>query len=113
MSIPVTKDDLASRVEEYGGTAFVVSVGGEGRAKVVHVRIDVSGTTISARRVGRGTLRNIAANGEVTLLSPAPPGGEYSLILDGLAEPLTEPGDPEPTGLAIEFTGGVLHRPPD
>lgn len=106
VSVKVTVDDLADRLDEYGTTAFVVTVGADSSPKVVHVPVMWDGSVFRCTP-GGGTLANLIGSGSVTLVFPAPEGGGYSMFLDGRGA-----SDRNDDSMAvIEFTGGVLHRP--
>ena len=85
MSIPVTDNDVPARLEEYGSVAFLVTVGVDGSAKVVHVPV-VWDASASAFRCtpGGGTLRNLTKPGPVTLVFPPPADGDHSMLVDGI-----------------------------
>ena len=106
MSVKVTTDDLADRLDEYGTAAFVVTVGADSSPKVVHVTVVWDGEVLRCTP-GGGTLTNLTGGGPVTLVFPSLENGGYSMFLDGRGVP-----DPDDDAVAvIEFTGGVLHRP--
>ena len=111
MSIPVTTDDLAARLEEYGSACFLVTVGADGGgsnfAKVVHVPVVWDGEVLRCTP-GAGTLRNLGnltEGGPVTLVFPGPTTDVHSMLLDGTGR------DAGNDVAEIEVTGGVLHRP--
>ncbi|MBC8365004.1 MAG: pyridoxamine 5'-phosphate oxidase [Actinobacteria bacterium] len=113
MSIPVTADDLAARLEEYGGVCFLATVGtddaGCSSTKIVHVPVAWDGEVLRCTP-GRGTLANLGADihggegGPVTLVFPGPTPGAHSMLLDGT-------GRADGDVAVISVTGGVLHRP--
>ncbi|MEC8970433.1 MAG: pyridoxamine 5'-phosphate oxidase family protein [Actinomycetota bacterium] len=106
MSVKVTVDDLADRLDEYGTAAFVITVGVDSSPKVVHVPVVWDGEVLRCTP-GGGTLANLTGSGPVTLVFPAVENGGYSMFLDGRGVP-----DADDDAVAvIEFTGGVLHRP--
>lgn len=106
VSVKITTDDLADRLDEYGTAAFVVTVGADSSPKVVHVPVLWDGEVLRCTP-GRGTLANLTGGGPVTLVFPAAENGSYSMFLDGRGAL-----DPDDDAIAvIEFTGGVLHRP--
>lgn len=102
---------LAERVEEYGSTAYLVSVGESGHPHIVSLRVRFEDDRLLVS-AGRTTLANAAAQRPVTLLWPAAPGGDYALIVDGVAQPAPD----DPAGgpcVAISPTSAVLHRTPE
>jgi len=106
VSVKVTVDDLADRLDEYDTAAFVVTVGVDSSPKVVHAPVVWDGEVLRCTP-GGGTLANLTGGGLVTLVFPAPENGGYSMFLDGRGAP-----DPDDDAIAvIEFIGGVLHRP--
>ena len=106
MSIPVTGYDVPARLEEYGAAAFLVTVGVDGSAKVVHVPV-VWDASASAFRCtpGGGTLRNLTKPGPVTVVFPPPADGDHSRLVDGIGR--VAGGEVA----EVEFIEGVLHRP--
>ena len=106
MSVKITVDDLADRLDEYGTAAFMVTVGADSSPKVVHVPVVWAGEVLRCTP-GGGTLANLTGGGPVTLVFPAAENGGYSMFLDGRGAL-----DPDAAAIVvIEFTGGVLHRP--
>ena len=93
---------------EHGPTAFVLTVGDDGRTRVIHVRIDIDDRGVIQAVVGRGAAANAAARPDVVVLwMPAADG--YSLIADGVA---SLDGEPRPdTPVTIEVFSAVRHRP--
>lgn len=109
MSVTVELSALAEHLGAFGPIAYLVTVGPSGRPHVVSVRPELDGEHIRTG-AGRATLANVGATPTVTLLWPAPPGGGYGLIVDGLAVP--QPGDGAPA-LEIRPASAVLHRTPE
>ena len=109
MSVPVELSELAGRIDEMPKVVHVVTVNGDGSPHVVSTVSRWEGEELV---VGSGdrTLANAGARPVVCLLWPAPPGEAYSLIVDGVARPLTGEG---PAELAISPTRAVLHRSPE
>lgn len=103
MSHPVDTDQLPDRLVEYGNAAFVVTVGGGGVPKVVHVPVVWDGEVLRCTP-GGGTLANLTTPAPVTMVFPPPEPGAYSMFLDG--EGVADDGV-----AVITLTGGVLHRP--
>lgn len=107
MSVAVDLAGLTERIAEFGPAAFLVTVGDDG-PHVVSVWV-ATGETALEMTAGRGTRANVAARPTVTLVWPAPPGGAYSLLVDGTARVL--PGDDGT--VTVEPAKGVLHRVAD
>lgn len=100
--------DLASVAAEHGPTAFVLTVGDDGRTRVIHVKVAIDDRGVLRAVVGRGAAANAAARPDVVVLWP-PAADGFSLIADGVASVDGEPrGD---TPLAIEVFSAVRHRP--
>ena len=125
MSHPVTADDVPARLEEYGTIAFLVTVGGDGSPKVVHVPVlwtagssatSPDGTSsqpaagVFRCTPGGGTLHNLAQPGPVTLVFPPPEPGAYSMLIDGTGRVMDDESGTADL-LEVSFRGGVLHRP--
>lgn len=111
MSIKVEVAELAAELERYGKAPFVMTSSGKGRPHIIQLVIRLVDGKILARP-GRSCSRNVAVQPELSLLWPAFAEGEYSLIVDGMAE--LAGGDAEsdePTQIIITPTSGILHRP--
>ncbi|MDE0160354.1 MAG: hypothetical protein OXL98_01330 [Acidimicrobiaceae bacterium] len=108
MSVAVEPRDLASAAAGHGPTAFVLTVGDDGRTRVIHVKVDIDGRGVIRAVVGRGAAANAVARPDVVVLwSPAADG--FSLIADGVA---SVDGEPRPdTPITIEVLSAVRHRP--
>ncbi len=104
MSVPVPLEELADALARRSNTAYVLTVGEDGRAHCVAATLEWGGDELLVPAAGRTSLRNAAARGSVVFLSPpttglasAPetgtiPGGSgaaaldaYSLIVDAEA----------------------------
>ena len=109
MSFAVEPQDLASVAAEHGPTAFVLTVGDDGRTRIIHVKVDIDGRGVIQAVVGRGAAANAVARPDVVVLwAPAADDG-FSLIADGVASVDGEPrGD---TPITIEVFSAVRHRP--
>jgi hypothetical protein len=105
MSVPVELPALRSRIDEYGTTAFLVTVGPEGGAHVVSVTVRVDGDRLVVP-TGRTTRANLERNPGATLLWPPRPDPAYSLIVDATAVVATEEAD----GAVLEPRSAILHR---
>lgn len=109
MSIPVPLDELAAALASRGAGYLLTSTGSQ-RPHVMHLHfaIGTEGRLALRAEVGRSARANIGAQPAVSLLWPATPDHEYSLIVD--AEAIVE--DIDGTAVAvITPTGAILHRP--
>ncbi len=106
MSVKVTSEDLKKRLDEYGNSAFVVTVDAGFKIKVVNSSIFLEGAFLICTP-GQGTLSNLKHNRSVTLIFQPHTEGGFSMIIDGDGEVL----DPEEGTIKISFINGVLHRP--
>ena len=106
MSIPVAIPDLRSKAAEYGW-AYLLTVGGDQRPKVVAVTPTWEGGEL-VMPVGGGTAANAEVRSSISLCYPPTEPDGYSLIVDGTAM-VAETDD----GRTVRFrpTGAVLHRP--
>ena len=105
VSVKITVDDLAGRLDEYGTAAFVVTVGADSSPKVVHVPVVWDGEVLRCTP-GGGTLVNLAGGGPVTLVFPPPEDGDHSMLVDGIGR-VVDDGEV----VEVKFVDGVLHRP--
>ena len=98
---------LPARIDEYGPAAYLVTVGEGGAPHVVSVTVERAGTTLRLA-AGNTSRRNAGVNPVITLLWPAEPDGQYSLLVDGRCAA----GDGESADgvLEIEPTSAILHR---
>jgi hypothetical protein len=101
MSVAVSLEELARRVEEYGSVAFLVTTDGTG-SHVVSVRVTFDGRRFTMH-AGSTSRRNLASSASATLLWPSPDAGPYCLLVDGSA------GSDEDVAW-VEPTRAVLHR---
>jgi hypothetical protein len=102
MSISVALDELAARIAERRGGAFLVTVGASGTAHVASVRPDWQGDRLMVPS-GRTSRANVAVHPAVTLLWPGDADDEYALLVDGQADATQD-------GLTIRPVSAVLHR---
>jgi hypothetical protein len=98
---------LPDRIDEYGPAAYLVTVGEGGAPHVVSVTVERAGTTLRLA-TGNTSRRNASVNPVVTLLWPAGPDGQYSLLVDGRAAAGARAG--ADGQLEIEPTSAILHR---
>ncbi len=105
MSIPVAVDDLAATLDGFGA-GHLLSTSTDGRIKAVTVEPTCEDDgVLTIRGPGRGSLANVAANDQVTVLFAPPEPRGFTLLVDGRAV-----ADGE--DLAVTVSAAVLHRPP-
>lgn len=102
MSVPIELAQLHEEIGRYGPHAHLVSVNASGEPHVVSVLVHPDGDRL-VTGAGRTTAVNISTNPAVTLLWAAPPGEDYSLIVDGTA------GAPDDR-VVVRPTAAVRHR---
>jgi hypothetical protein len=102
--MPASPADLASQISARGNSAQLVTVNGEGRPHVVAVLVDAAGEALTVA-AGTKTRANVAAHPGVTLLWAPPPGGEYTLVVDGDAM-----ADAEAEVVTVRPSSALLHR---
>ena len=105
MSIPVEIAEVEERIAEYGDQAFLVTVSDDGSPHVVSVVVRVDAGRL-AMGAGSRTRANLARSASATLLWSPPPGGAYSLIVDGTHDPSASDDD----AVALDVGSAVLHR---
>jgi len=93
---------LPEHVARFGEHAHLVTVGEGGKPHVVSVLVGLEAERLLTD-AGRTTTANAAATPTVSLVWVAPPGEDYSLIVDGTAAVVGEQ-------LSIRPTRAVLHR---
>jgi hypothetical protein len=108
MSLPVDLQALEDRVKEYGRAAFLVTVGEGGTPHVVSVVVEHDGAQLTMA-TGRTSRHNVGQHATVTLLWPAPPGSDYSLLVDGTAAV----SEPDSEQIVVGPRSAVLHRVAD
>jgi hypothetical protein len=101
MSVPVDLEALRAVAEQRGPLAYLITVGGTG-PHVVSARVAWDGDRL-VTGAGRTTTANVAAQPRVTLLWPAGPDDEHSLLVDGDAEVADG-------RLALQPDKAILHR---
>jgi hypothetical protein len=106
VSVPVALAELRDQSAEFGAIAYLLTVSGDGRPHVVSVKVAWENDELVAG-AGRTTSANVAKQPTVSMLWPAPPQGDYSLIVDGAAE--AQERD-EASVVVIRPTRAVLHR---
>lgn len=105
MSIPVELDALQAKTEEYGW-AYLLTVNDDQTPKIVAITPEWRDGALVAD-VGGGSVRNASSRSSVTLTYPPLDPTDYTLIVDGDADPIDCGG----AGLRFVPRGAVLHRP--
>ncbi len=106
VSIPVAVADIPDQVRRFDLGPYLMTVAADATPRVTSVAIGWDGERLVAG-LGRRTAANVRGNGAVTLLWPAPAGGEHALLVDGTAE-LHEAPDGA-VRVAIRPLKAVLH----
>lgn len=101
MSILVDLADLPRTLADFDRGYLLSSK--DGRVKAVSVRAEVDGGTLLVRTPGRGSVANVGANPDVTLLFPPLESPGMTLLVDGTA---AAEGD----DVRVTPTGAVLHK---
>jgi len=111
MSRAASFEDVTRHVDEFGDRAMLVSVTDSGAPHVVSVVVERADDRLLVR-VGPGTRANVGTRPAVSLVWPPVDGGDYQLIVDGVATPTDDGvGDGEgPSAVSITVTSGILHR---
>ena len=102
--------DVHRRVAEFGDRATLITVNASNSPHVVSTIVQVvDGQLIT--NVGQRTAANLAERSALSLVWQPPNGGEYQLILDGIADhvDVVEDGGGVAT-ISIVVTRGILHR---
>ena len=102
MSVLVDLADLPKTLADFERGFLLTSK--DGLVKAVSARAVVSGDTLMVACPGRGSVANVGANPNVTLLFPPPGGAGMALLVDGTA---TVDGE----DVRVTPTGAVLHKP--
>lgn len=109
MSVAVQIGELAEKIDEFPGPAYLVTVNADGSPHVVSVTASWDEGQRLVVPAGSRTRDNARRSATVTLLWPAAPGGDYALIVDGA----TASADPSDAALVIAPLTAVLHRTPE
>ncbi|HZR82353.1 MAG TPA: pyridoxamine 5'-phosphate oxidase family protein [Candidatus Binatia bacterium] len=107
MSVAVSLDSLRAALEERPPSAYLLTVGDDGRPHAVHVSVRWEGDVLVAE-VGKRSAANALARPAVSLVYPLRTPDDYSLIVDGTATAATGASAPQ---LRIAAARAVLHRP--
>jgi Pyridoxamine 5'-phosphate oxidase len=109
MSVPVAVADLGLHLAERGSSAYLSTVGDDGRPHLVAVALELDADTTMLRcDAGNRTADNVARRPLVSLLWPARTADDFSLIVDGDATVHGVGGDRR---VVVTPTRAVLHRP--
>lgn len=102
MSVVVELADLPQRLTEYDRGYLLTCR--DGLVKAVSVRAMAADGSLRVPTPGRGSVANVGANAQVTLLFPPIENPGMTLLIDGTA---TVEGD----DVVVTATGAVLHKP--
>ena len=109
MGRSVELSDVVREIERFGALATLITVGEHGGPHVGSVLVEVGDERLVVR-VGPTTAANMSRRPAVSLSWLPSAGGDYQLIVDGLAE---TDGAPDGDGLIpvrVEVRKGILHR---
>ncbi len=109
MGREVVFEDVRRRIEEFGERAALITVTDGGTPHTVSVLVGIGDGRLVAA-VGSRSLANLSARPGVSLLWPAVDGGNYQLIVDGVAELAAQAPIDGLTEVSIVVTSGILHR---
>jgi hypothetical protein len=109
MGRAVELSDVVPEIERFGALATLITVGGSGAPHVGSVLVEVGDDRLVVR-VGATTAANIDQRPEVSLSWLPSAGGDYQLILDGVARRDGEADGDGLTPIAIGVERGILHR---
>ena len=101
--------DVVPEIERFGTLATLITVGEQGHPHVGSVLVEVGEERLVVR-VGPTTAANMDRRPAVLLSWLPSAGGDYQLIVDGVAE---ADGAPDGDGLIpvrVEIRKGILHR---
>jgi hypothetical protein len=101
--------DVRRHLSDFGDRATLITVDTSESPHVVSTIVEPTDTLLRAR-VGPKTVANLAAHPHVSLVWAAPEGGEYLLIVDGVAEPVGTADESGATAVSIAVRSGILHR---
>ena len=102
--------DVRRRLAEFGDRATLITVTGSNTPHAVSTVVEVVDDRLRTR-VGQRTTDNLAEHSALCLVWQPPDGGEYQLIVDGIAEQADAvTGDDGVTAISIVVTSGILHR---
>lgn len=109
MGRSVELSDVVPEIERFGALATLITVGELGDPHVGSVLVEVGDEHLVVR-VGPTTAANIGQRPAMSLSWLPSAGGDYQLIVDGVAQP---DGTPDGDGLIpvrVEVRKGILHR---
>ena len=109
MGRAVELSEVVPEIERFGALATLITVGGSGAPHVGSVLVEVGDDRLVVR-VGATTAVNIDERPAVSLSWLPSAGGDYQLILDGVARRDGEADGDGLTPIAIGVERGILHR---
>ena len=108
MGRPASFAAVRPHIERFGRRATVVTVGDTAAPHVVSALVELTGDGV-ALRLGPRTRANLAARPRVTLTWLPPDGGDYQLILDGMADGFGPVDDAGVGEVSVRIDQGILH----
>ena len=109
MSRDIHFDDVRHGISAFGETATFITVNDTSTPHVVTAIIQVGDHRLVAE-VGSRTRDNLTRRPDLALVWNPVDGGEYQLILDGVADRIGDPNEQGVSTVSIAVTRGILHR---
>jgi len=104
MSIPVDRENLIQTIEEFGGSAYLISSTVGDHPHVTHSSFEISGDSLLFK-LGKRSTKNIEQNPRISILWPPTESGGYNLIVDGTIVKT------DSAKWKVQFDSAILHRP--
>ena len=101
--------DVRRAVERFGATATLITVDDSLSPHVVSAVVTVEDGQLIAE-VGSRTRSNLLDRPALALVWNPADDGEYQLILDGIADRVSDPNERGVSRVRISVPGGILHR---
>ena len=107
MSIPVEPAGIGDQMEQFGTTAYVLTVRDDATPHIAHLDMRLDGDVLRCG-ASRSAASNVAQRPNISVLWPPHEPGGYSMIVDAAARTVD---GAEGLELELRPTSGVLHRP--
>ena len=104
MSIPVDRENLIQTIEEFGGSAYLITSSVSDHPHVTHSSFEIREDSLLFT-LGKRSTKNVEQNPRISILWPPTESGGYNLIVDGTIVKT------ESAKWKVEFDSAILHRP--